>query len=49
MSIRPKGTTWVVEIYDPATKSKKHVKPSDFGMEESRGRSARQGLLSVRH
>lgn len=33
MSIRPKGNGWVVEQYDPETKSKRHVKARDYGME----------------
>jgi integrase len=32
MSIRQKGSTWVVEIYDPATKHKRHVKAKDHGL-----------------
>jgi integrase len=32
MSIRRKGSGYVVEIYDPATKAKRHVKARDFGM-----------------
>jgi hypothetical protein len=32
MSIRQKGTTWIVEIYDPNTKRKRHVKAKDHGL-----------------
>jgi integrase len=32
---KPNGT-WVVEIYDPASKAKKHVKASDHGMDPPR-------------
>ena len=32
MSIRQKGNGWVVELYDPATKSKQHIKARDYGM-----------------
>jgi integrase len=33
VSYRRKGKGFVVEIYDPLTKSKKHVKPGDYGVE----------------
>jgi integrase len=32
MSTRQKGSTWVVEVYDPATKRKQHVKAKDHGL-----------------
>jgi integrase len=36
MSIRWRGDTPIVEVYDPATKAKQHVKPGDFGMDPPR-------------
>ena len=33
VSIRRKGRSWIVEIYDPATKRKRHVKAREYGME----------------
>ena len=33
MSIRQKGTSWIVEVYDPQTKRKRHVKAADYGMD----------------
>ena len=32
MSIRQKGASWIVEVYDPQTKRKQHVKAADHGM-----------------
>ena len=32
MSIREKGTSWIVEVYDPQTKRKQHVKAADHDM-----------------
>jgi hypothetical protein len=36
VSVRRKNGSWVVEIYDAATKRKRHVRASDFGMEPPR-------------
>jgi len=36
VSIRPKGKGWVVEVYDPVSKAKKHVKAADYDMEPPR-------------
>jgi integrase len=32
VSIRRKGRSWFVEVYDPQTKAKQHVKAVDYGM-----------------
>lgn len=44
MSIRVKDGRHIVEIYDPITKKKKHVKPSDYGMEPPRSERQAQKL-----
>ena len=52
MSIRPKGKSWVVEIYDPATQGKRHVKPGDYGMEvpttERQAKAVERAALNAR-
>lgn len=52
MSIRPKGKSWIVEVYDPVTKKKQHVKPSDFGVEtpknERQARALERMALNAR-
>jgi integrase len=50
--IRPKGHGWVVEIYDPGTKRKRHVKPGDYGMEvpttERQAKAVERAALNAR-
>ena len=52
MSYRKKGNGWVVEIYDPMTKRKRHVKPSDFGIDpprtERQARALERAALNAR-
>jgi integrase len=52
VSIRPKGKSWVVEIYDPATQGKRHVKPGDYGMEvpttERQAKAVERAALNAR-
>jgi integrase len=36
MSIRNKNGSWIVEIYDPVTKGKRHVKPHEHAMDPPR-------------
>jgi len=38
MSVRCKRDRWVVELYDSATKRKRHVRPGDFGLAPPRTR-----------
>jgi integrase len=38
MSVRRKRDRWVVEVYDPATRGKRHVRPADFGVGAPRTR-----------
>ena len=44
MSIRQKGKTWIVEVYDPATKAKRHVKAAEFGMDVPRNEAQAKRL-----
>jgi hypothetical protein len=52
VSYRQKGNGWVVEIYDPIKKRKRHVKPSDFGMDpprtERHARALERAALNAR-
>lgn len=52
MSIRRKGDAFVVEVYDPAIKGKRHVKPRDYGMEtprtERQAKALERAALSAR-
>jgi integrase len=52
LSIRLKGTSWTVEIYDPVTQRKRHIKPSDYGMEiprtERQARALERAALNAR-
>jgi len=43
VSVRHKTGRWIVELYDPATKQKRHVRPRDFGMAQPQNeRQAKQ-------
>jgi hypothetical protein len=52
VSYRQKGNGWVVEIYDPIKTRKRHVKPSDFGMDpprtERHARALERAALNAR-
>jgi integrase len=44
MSVRRKDGGWIVEVYDPATKRKKHVKSKDHGMSTPRNERQAKAL-----
>jgi integrase len=44
MSVREKNGSWVVEIYDPVTRSKRHVRAADHGMEAPRNERQAKAL-----
>jgi integrase len=52
MSIRRKGNGYVVELYDPKTKRKQHIKPADHGMgvprTERQARALERAALNAR-
>jgi integrase len=52
VSIRRKGRSWCVEVYDPAAKRKRHVKASDYGMEvpttERQAKALERAALNAR-
>lgn len=52
MSVRLKGATWVVEIYEPASKRKRHVRAADYGMDvprtERQAKAVERAALNAR-
>ncbi|HZV74543.1 MAG TPA: hypothetical protein VFF79_12570 [Conexibacter sp.] len=52
MSYRLKNGSWIVEIYDPAVRGKRHVRPADFDMEpprnERQARALERAALNAR-